>query len=191
MVASIDPAYPFIGHWLVQNSPANRIPSHGTHAFATTYAIDFVPVTESGRSAPVTLSSVVQPEPANRFPGFSCPVLAPVAGVVTAIHDGQPDHPAYRGLPSLRYALTQHRRAAEGWAALAGNHVVINTGGIIVTLCHLQHGSIQVVGGQQVTVGDVLGPCGNSGNSTEPHVYVPDKLNHTSQVTTSSRGPLS
>ncbi len=44
------PIIPCTGHWLVQNSPANRVPSHGTHAFATTYAIDFVPVTDSTKA---------------------------------------------------------------------------------------------------------------------------------------------
>ena len=171
--SSIDLAYPFTGHWLVQNSPANRVPSHGTHAFATTYAIDFVPVTDSGRTAPITPRSLVRPEPADIFPGFGRPILAPVEGTVLSVHDGEPDHPAYRGLPSIWYALTQHRRAAAGWAALAGNHILIDDGGgAIVALCHLQRGSIQVKPGQRVRTGDTLGRCGNSGNSTEPHVHI-------------------
>lgn len=145
--ASIDLAYPFVGHWLVQNSPANRVPSHGTHAFATTYAIDFVPVTDSGRTMPITRSSLVRPEPADRFPGFGRPILAPVEGVVLVVHGSEPDHLAYRGWPSIRYALIQHRRAAAGGVALAGNHVLIDNGGIIVALCHLRQGSIQVTRG--------------------------------------------
>jgi hypothetical protein len=40
----VELALPFTGTWLVQNSPARRVPSHGTHLFATTYAIDFVAV---------------------------------------------------------------------------------------------------------------------------------------------------
>lgn len=172
MTAPIDLAYPFTGRWLVQNSPANRVPSHGTRLFATSYAIDFVPVTDAGRSAPVTLGSLLRPEPADRFPGFGRPILAPVGGVVAAAHDSEPDHPAHRGLPSIRYALTQHRRAAARWVALAGNHVLIESGGVVVALCHLRQGSIRVRTGQQVQVGDELGGCGNSGNSTEPHVHV-------------------
>jgi hypothetical protein len=35
---------PFRGTWLARNSPARRVPSHGTDLFATTYAIDFVAV---------------------------------------------------------------------------------------------------------------------------------------------------
>ena len=43
---SVDLAYPFEGRWLTQNSPANRVPSHGTTLLATSFAIDFVPVDE-------------------------------------------------------------------------------------------------------------------------------------------------
>ncbi len=165
--------YPFRGRWLVQNSPADRVPSHGTALFATTYAIDFVPVDERGRTARITAATLLRPEPPGRFPGFGRPVTSPTTGVVAAVHDGEPDHAAYRGLPSVGYAVTQARRAARGWIALAGNHVVIeaSTGGF-VALCHLQQGSVCVSTGQSLAVGDPVGRCGNSGNSTEPHVHV-------------------
>ena len=35
---------PFRGRWQARNSPARRVPSHGTHRFGVTYAIDFVAV---------------------------------------------------------------------------------------------------------------------------------------------------
>lgn len=172
MSTPINLTYPFTGYWLVQNSPANRVPSHGTHAYATAYAIDFVPVTDSGRTAPLTLSSFVRPEPADKSPGFGRRVLAPVDGIVVSVHDSEPDHPAYRGLPSVWYALTQRRRAKAGWVALAGNHLLIDSGGTIVALCHLQQGSIEVEPGCRVQTGDAIGRCGNSGNSTEPHLHI-------------------
>lgn len=172
MASSIDLEYPFAGRWLVQNSPANRVPSHGTTLFAMSYAIDFVPVDGDGRTAPVTFGSWVRPEAPERFPGFGRMLVAPVEGLVVAAHDTQPDHAAHRGLPSIAYALTQQRRAREGWPALAGNHVFIESGGVVVALCHLQSGSVEVQVGQRVEVGDPLARCGNSGNSTEPHVHV-------------------
>lgn len=172
MAESIDLEYPFAGNWLTQNSPANRIPSHGTALFATSYAIDFVPVDAAGRTAPITFGSLIRPEPPARFPGFGRPVLAPCEGFVIATHGTEPDHFAYRGLPSIGYALTQQRRAREGWVALAGNHVLIERGSVVVAVCHLQEGSIAVRPEQYVQVGDVLGRCGNSGNSTEPHVHL-------------------
>jgi len=173
MIATLSLSYPFTGCWLVQNSPANRVPSHGTTAFSTAHAIDFVPVDARHRSAPFTLGSLFRPEPPDRFFGFRLPVLAPASGRVVSVHDSEPDHDAFRGLPSVGYALTQRRRANAGWAGLAGNHVVIEVGpGVVVALCHLLRGSVTVVPGQDITAGSPIGGCGNSGNSTEPHLHL-------------------
>src|SRR3954447_12479753 len=170
---AVDLAYPFEGRWSTRNSPANRVPSHGSTLFATSFAIDFVPVDGAGRTAPFTVGSLLRPEPAERFPGFGRPILAPVDGVVRGIHDTAPDHESFRGLPSVGYAVSQRRRAAAGWVALAGNHVMIESSeGPVVVVCHLRHGSVRVQPGQSVEVGQTLGSCGNSGNSTEPHVHV-------------------
>ena len=173
MLPTVDLAYPFEGRWLTQNSPANRVPSHGTSLFATSFAIDFVPVNEAGRTAPITLRSLLRSEPAERFPGFGRPILAPVQGVVAGVHHTAPDHHSLRGLPSVGYALTQRRRISAGWAELAGNHVMIEKrDGPVVAVCHLQRASVRVQVGQSVWVGETLGRCGNSGNSTEPHVHL-------------------
>ncbi|WP_114854869.1 M23 family metallopeptidase [Brachybacterium sp. YJGR34] len=169
-------APPGRGRWLVQNSPADRVPSHGTSRFALAHSIDLVPVDERGRSAPLRLSSLLRPEPPEVFPGFGRPLLSPARAVVVGVHDGEEDHAAHRGLPSVGYALTQGRRAAAGFAALAGNHVLlaVDHGGatVIVALCHLRRGSIRVRSGQQLAAGEEVAACGNSGNSTEPHLHL-------------------
>lgn len=172
MAAFVDLEYPFVGRWLTQNSPANRLPSHGTTLFGTSYAIDFVPVDEAGRTAPISFTTLMRPEPVGRFPGFGRRLTAPLDGLVVAAHDAEPDHDAYRGLPSVGYALTQRRRVSAGWVSLAGNHVLIESGGAVIAVCHLQQGSTEVRPGQRVRRGDMLGRCGNSGNSTEPHVHL-------------------
>lgn len=166
--------YPFCGRCLVQNSPANRVPSHGTDRFGTTFAIDFVPVDQENRSARFSARSLWCPEAPEKFVGFGQPVLSPVAGSVALAFDGSEDHHAYRGFPSVSYALTQARRAAAGWGALAGNHVVIqeSQSGHYVVLCHLRQGSIRVHLGQDIQIGAQVAEFGNSGNSTEPHLHV-------------------
>lgn len=165
--------FPFTGRWRVENSPSRRVPSHGTELFGTAYAIDFVRVDNRGRSAPRTLRSLLATEPPERFVGFGSPILAPLAGEVVLTHDGEPDHDAYRSFRAqLGYAATQAARARKGGPALAGNHVVIRAGGVYVLLAHLRRGSLAVEEGQMVATGERLGACGNSGNSTEPHVHV-------------------
>lgn len=169
--------FPFTGRWTVQNSPANRVPSHGTHLFGTTYAIDFVAVDARGRSAPPSFRAVFGTEAPDGFTGFGVPVLAPAAGTVAAVHDGEPDHEARRSPLALAgYALTQRERVRRGPAGIAGNHVVLATGSgpdlAYVLLAHLRRGSVTVAVGDAVVPGMKLGECGNSGNSTEPHVHV-------------------
>lgn len=151
---AVDLSYPFRGRWLVLNSPANRVPSHGTAAYRSSQAIDFVPVGPTGRSAHMGWRSWLAPEDPARFPGFGAPSLAPLTGEVVAADDTLPDHPAHRGLPSVTYMLTQQRRAAQGWSGLAGNHVFVRaTSGAAVALCHLRQGSLLVRPGDQVSVG--------------------------------------
>lgn len=166
---------PFAGTWLVRNSPARRVPSHGTHLFATTYAIDFVAV-RGRRTADVRdWRTALGTEPPERFHAFGLPVLAPATGTVVAVHDGEPDHEARRSpVALLGYALTQASRARGSGAALAGNHVVLalDVPGAFVVLAHLRAGSAAVRPGRRVAAGDELGRCGNSGNSTQPHVHV-------------------
>lgn len=166
---------------LARNSPADRVPSHRTTFGASAYAIDLVPLGERGRSAPYTLISFLVPEPPERFAGFGAEVLAPCAGVVRHVRDGEEDHLAHRGIPSVLYALTQRRRLARGWDGLAGNHLILEAElpgasshgrTAFVALCHLQRGSLRVAPGDRVAAGEVLARCGNSGNSMEPHVHL-------------------
>lgn len=166
---------PFLGRWIAENSPANRVPSHGTHLFGTTFAIDFIAVDERGRSAKRDWRSVLGTEPPEVFVGFGAPILAPASGTVVAAIDGELDHEARRSqLTLIPYALSQARRVRKGVRAIAGNHVVIamDSAGPFVLIAHLQRGSVSVAVGSVVKVGETIGSCGNSGNSTQPHVHV-------------------
>ncbi|MBX9245417.1 M23 family metallopeptidase [Actinotalea ferrariae] len=167
---------PFAGRWLVQNSPARRVPSHGVDVLGERYAIDFVGVDDRHRTAPVRdWRTFLATEPPERFAAFGRPVLAPADGVVVATHDGEPDHEARRSqLALVPYALGQAARLREGVGAVAGNHLVValpgGTG--FVALVHLRRGSLRVGVGDAVRAGHPIAECGSSGNSTQPHLHV-------------------
>ena len=53
-----------------------------------------------------------------------------------------------------------------------GNSVIVRTGNNeYLVFCHFKQNSVRVKQGQKVKQGEVLGLCGNSGNSTEPHLH--------------------
>lgn len=169
-------ALPFTGLWLARNSPARRVPSHGTDLMGERYAIDFVGVDGRGRSAAHRdWRTVLATEPPERYLGFGRPILAPAAGVVVAAHDGEPDHAGRRSqLALVPYMLGQAGRLRQGVRAIAGNHVVIELreSGTYAALVHLRAGSVRVAVGTAVAAGQQLAECGNSGNSTQPHVHL-------------------
>lgn len=169
-------ALPFAGRWRAGNSPARRVPSHGTDLLGERYAIDFTGVDDRGRTAAHRgWGGYVGTEPPERFFAFGRPILAPAAGVVVDVHDGETDHVARRSQLSLvPYLLGQASRLRSGVGAIAGNYVIIalaESAGY-VALVHLRAGSLGVRAGDTVDIGRPLAECGNSGNSTQPHVHV-------------------
>ncbi len=162
------------GWWQARNSPARRVPSHGTDLFGSSYAIDLVAVDERGRSGPIGWRTLLATEDPATFVGFGQVVAAPAAGVVDTVHDGEPDVRVRRSPVAYpRFALTQPRRVRRGLPGLAGNCVVIATpSAAFVVVAHLMRGSIVVRPGDRVAAGEPIGRVGNSGNSTQPHVHL-------------------
>lgn len=175
MSAPIIIALPFTGLWLAQNSPARRVPSHGTDVWGERYAIDFVGVDARRRTSPFRdWRTLLATEPPERFFAFGRAILSPVDGTVVEAHDGEIDHEARRSqLALVPYALGQGARVRQGVEAIAGNFLIIKTSGdAFVALVHLRAGSLSVVPGDTVTTGQPIGACGNSGNSTQPHLHL-------------------
>jgi murein DD-endopeptidase MepM/ murein hydrolase activator NlpD len=162
---------PVSGRWSALNSPATRVPSHGTHGLGQSFAIDVVYEPEEGaRPAFGEGRAFRRPE---EFPAFGQELVAPADGRVVAVHDRRRDHRSRSTWPAVAYMTVEAMlREAAGSRYVLGNHVVMDLGdGVYATLAHLQRGSVVVQPGQQLRRGEVVGRCGNSGNTSEPHLH--------------------
>lgn len=164
--------FPVTGRWSALNSPASKVPSHGVHTLGQTYAIDLVhePL-DRPRPAFGSDSGFRRPE---EFPAFGQPILAPADGVVVRASDSARDHRARNSVRGVLYLLIEGiLREVSGPGRILGNHVVLDIGdGVHAVLAHLRRGSVRVAAGENVLAGQQVAECGNSGNSTEPHIHV-------------------
>ncbi|TDC93554.1 M23 family metallopeptidase [Actinomadura sp. 7K507] len=170
---------PVRGRWVPVNSPADKVPSHGTHELGQTYAIDLVHVPDPAevwqplRKRPLA----ARPE---TFPAFGQDVLAPADGVVVQASGWQRDHWSRNSWPAMVYLAIEGMLFRQLLSLLTlsagrfvvGNSVVLDLGdGVYAVFAHLRRGSVRVEKGDRVRAGDVLGEVGNSGNSSEPHLH--------------------
>jgi hypothetical protein len=165
-------ASPVRGRWLAVNSPADKVPSHGLHAYGQTYAVDLVnwPDEDTEWKAVVRAPVMSRPE---TFPGFGSPIHAPAAGTVVRARDFWRDHLSRNSWPALVYAMVEgSARELAGPSGVLGNHVILDLGdGVYAAFAHLKRDSVQVRKGERVEAGQPIGQCGNSGNSSEPHLH--------------------
>ncbi|NUP20022.1 MAG: M23 family metallopeptidase [Streptomyces sp.] len=169
----VEVAPPVTGRWTALNSPADRTPSHGTHAYGQTYAIDIVAEPEPGaRPSFRWLWPLARRN--SDFPAFGAPLLAVADATVVRATDGQRDHLSRTSLPGILYLmlLEGYTRALLGVGRVVGNHVILDLGdGTHALYAHVRRGSLAVREGDRVRAGQLLAQCGNSGNSSEPHVH--------------------
>ena len=106
--------------------------------------------------------------------GWGQPVHAALDGVIVQAVDGVAErqwlHVVRESWVALKTTVSFARRGLDP-IRLAGNHVVMATGGMYALYAHLALGSVVVTRGQQVRAGEVLGRVGHSGNSTAPHLH--------------------
>ena len=166
---------PVRGRWLAINSPASRVPSHGTRELGQTYAIDLVYQPDPR----VTWRGVHRWPPARRpraFPAFGQPIFAPAEGVVVAASEWQRDHLSRNSVLGLVYLVPEMLiRGALSLLSgffVVGNHIVLDLGdGVYAVFAHLKRHSSLVRPGDRVQAGQQLAECGNSGNTSEPHLH--------------------
>ena len=170
---------PLKGVWKAINTPGDRVPSHGTHEFAQTYAYDFVKLKSGStsnsefhnRSLIAYLFGKVQL--ANCF-GWGEPVYSPFDGIVTEIVNSVPERKRLHLLSDLGLAIYNglfFSFEKDPISNVGGNYLVLKGKHCCAWLAHLKHDSIIVKVGDTVQTGQIIGKLGHSGNSTAPHLH--------------------
>ena len=167
---TVDIGLPVQGRWRALNSPASQVPSHHVHGWSQTYAVDLVYAPRDEAGPPFGWwPPARRPE---EYPGFGQPVVAPVDGTVVRAFGGARDHWTRTSPAALVYLLLESVRELAGPPGVLGNHVVVRReDGVCVLLAHLRRRSLRVRRGDRIRRGDQVAECGNSGNSSEPHLH--------------------
>lgn len=148
-------APPFQGTWIAVNGGPDKDSSHSWHLLAQRYAYDFVKTDRGGRSHTAAGDEL------SDYYAWGGAVCSPAHGRVVAVKGAADD---FQGVGD----------GAIDWKArdFRGNFVVIrHEANVFSFIAHFRKRSIKVRAGQQVEAGDILGYCGNSGHSTEPHIH--------------------
>ncbi|HEX2946138.1 MAG TPA: M23 family metallopeptidase [Clostridia bacterium] len=146
---------PFKDAWIIVNGGVDKASSHSWAMPTQRYAYDFLMLDNTGKSFDGDIT-----KPADYY-CYGKEILAPADGVVIKVASCYSD--------SLILGNGQVDCSAHD---IRGNHILIrHAEGEYSLLAHLQPGSIRVKKGDAVKRGQCLALCGNSGNSSEPHLH--------------------
>lgn len=146
---------PFKGAWTTVNGGPLKASSHSWGVPTQRYAYDFIILDEKGHSFCGDASNAAS------YYCYDQEVFSPADGEVVEVRDKYPD--------SLILGNGQVDCSADD---IRGNYILIRHGkeeyGL---LAHLKPGSIRVKVGDVIKRGQCIAHCGNSGNSSEPHLH--------------------
>jgi len=141
---------PFQGEWNVTWGGQDTLSNYHYEVPSQRYAYDLVQIKDG-------FSYQGDAAKNESYYAFGQDVFAPQAGTVVQVVNDIPDNEPVGTMNEEKPA---------------GNVVVIDHGGGEFSyLAHLMNGSAKVKVGDSVKQGDLIGLCGNSGNSSEPHLH--------------------
>jgi hypothetical protein len=141
---------PFGGRWLVAWGGDTKELNHHHDSPAQRFALDLLGVNKTGETH---RGDGVKNED---YFCFGREILAPADGIVVEAIDGVRDNTPGSMNP---------------YCAVGNSVLIQHETNEISVLAHLQRGSIVVKAGESVKRGQLVGKCGNSGNSSEPHLH--------------------
>jgi urea transporter len=147
-------ALPFAGAWTVWQA----FDGEWTHKGDWKHAYDFIITDRDGNSSRNGGGALTD------YYAFGKPILSPVRGRVIKVLNDLPDNP-------IGKVDKQHP-----W----GNLIIIqDERNFYLEISHLARQSIAVKEGDMVERGSLLGKCGNSGYSPQPHIHIQVQQNET------------
>jgi len=146
---------PFRGTWAAVNGGVEKTTSHSWGIQTQRYAYDFLILDEQGHSFS---KRHMKPED---YYCYGKEILAPADGEVVEAKDKYPDS-----------VILDNGQADCAAKDIRGNYILIrHADKEYGLLAHLKPGSIRVKLGDTVKRGQHIADCGNSGNTSEPHLH--------------------
>jgi hypothetical protein len=141
---------PFRGDWIVEWGGDTPEENYHQSIGLVRCAFDFLKVDDNGK----TFRN--DGKKSDDYYGFGQDILAPADGIVTDVITGVRDN-----VPGV----------VNNFADIGNMVMLRHADGEVSVFAHLKFGSTRVAVGQHVTLGQVIGLIGNSGNSDEPHLH--------------------
>lgn len=154
-IPEVDYALPFAGEWYTANGGVTKNTSHSWEILPQRFAYDFMFVDEEGKSYSGDKEDLCS------YYCYGKDILAPADGMVVSIKNHFPD-----------CRIMGDGQPDPDTPDIGGNRIIIkHSTNEYSAVCHLMPESVTVQTGQTVKRGDVIAKCGNSGNTTEPHIH--------------------
>jgi hypothetical protein len=145
---------PFSGRWMVANGGTTKENSHSWNICNQRYAYDFY-IQENGKTFCGSGKDVKD------YLCYAKPILASADGVVVEIKNDFEDTP-----------IPEDIEVMCGASDVRGNYIVIrHSKHEYSTTAHIKKNSFCVKVGDPVCRGQQIACCGNSGNTSEPHIH--------------------
>lgn len=146
---------PFEGAWSVVNGGHDKNVSHSWYILPQRYAYDFLVIDEHGKSYTGDGKSV------ESYYCYGMNIISPADGEVVSVGDKYADSKVYADGTVICNARD-----------IRGNYIVLkHNENEYSTIAHIMPKSILVAVGQKVKQGQIIARCGNSGNTSEPHIH--------------------
>ncbi len=154
---------PFKGMWKVSQGHQCRS-NHRISGYGGDFAWDFAAM---GSRGSIAEEAYYQSEENKYVYGFGQEIFAPAPGKIVKTRSDVVDNEGKGRFP--KKSLSDE---ANDPLWIFGNYVIIDhLNGEFSLLGHMMKGSLYVKEGDEVKTGDLLGRCGNSGNSPMPHIH--------------------